>query len=415
MSVSGVSPSQSPSPYETESFAPPARSQSKDSLTSFPADAPPPSVFERIGDLFEAKPTNDAEHFDLGALLASIFDFAGKLAPKEAPKTNEVKAGGEVRVQAQGSTGDAHLGASGRAAAEAHARALASSTSYRDGATVGARAKVEASVGASAEAKGEAHTDWGSISGRARVEAEAYARAQAEAQAGPTGLGATASAQVGAKARAEAESNLNIADGWVAGHADAHAEAGAGAQTISHAAVSYAPPQAIIESKGEAFAGARAGYSAKGGIVGIGYGIRAEVWAGAGVKAEATAGLAGDGKFKLALTFGISLGVGGMVRYEFEFDTKAFGKAAGDVLNFAAEIVGGILGAVAGVFDGGTGKGAHAGRVITQALQSLTPLLSQAATKETGKQLAESAPAPVEHRTENVSTETTTLTAEGHL
>ena len=47
----------------------------------------------------------------------------------------------------------------------------------------------------------------------------------------------------------------------------------------------------------------------------MGYGIEAEVWAGAGAKSEINGGLDGDGKFKLEFSFGIAMGVGAMVKF----------------------------------------------------------------------------------------------------
>ncbi len=343
-------------------------------------------LFKAIGALFDgaqhpqSNGADAANKFDLGAILSSIFDFAGKQAQKSGPlPKDEHHTGVQERVEVSGETGDAHFKAKGRAAAEAHAKADSFSETFIDGSGVGVRGGAEASAGVSAEAEGSIKTDVGSIDGRARVSAEVYARLYGEARAGPDGVSAAGRAEVGAMAKGDAETNLQIADGIIAGHADAHAEAGAGGKATGRAAVTFDPPEAVINAKAESFAGARAGYSAKGGIAGIGYGIEAEVWAGAGAKAEINGGLEKDGKFKLQFSLGIAAGVGAMVKINFEFDTKVFGKVVGDLVGVAGDIIGGLFGAVAGLFDGGKGDGAHAGKAITAAIKQIAPLIGKAA------------------------------------
>jgi hypothetical protein len=193
-------------------------------------------------------------------------------------------------------------------------------------------------------------------------------------------VSATGLAEAGVMARGEAETNLQLGDGLVAGHAEAQAESGAGGKAKAHAGVSFNPPEAVVNAKAEAFAGARAGYSAKGGVAGVGYGIEAEVWAGAGAKAEINGGLDKDGKFKVEFSLGIACGVGAMVKINFEFDTKNFGKVVTGVVKAAGDVIGAIVGAVAGLFDGGSGDGKHAGQVVASAIKSVAPLIAQAAT-----------------------------------
>lgn len=352
-------------------------------------------LFKAIGELFDGKqhaPNGNgpeaANKFDLGAILSSIFDFAGQKAEQSGalPLKEEHHVKGQERVEVSGETGDEHFRARGRAAAEAHAKADTFSETFIDGSGVGVRGGAEASAGVSAEAEGSLKTDVGSIDGRARVSAEVYARLYGEARAGPDGVSAAGRAEVGAMAKADAEANLQLADGLIAGHADAHAEAGAGGRATGRAGISFNPPEAVVNAKAESFAGARAGYSAKGGIAGIGYGVEAEVWAGAGAKAEINGGLDKDGKFKLEFSVGIAAGVGCMMKFNFEFDTKLFGKVAADVIGLAGDILGDVFGAVAGLFDGGSGEGKHAGQAISAAVRKIAPVLGEAAAKAAKKE-----------------------------
>lgn len=369
--------------------------------------------FQMLGALFgggfaQGNGKDAANTFDLFSILSSIFDFAGKgaekkeaapeddVAPEEAaaPKAkpqapkNEQRVGVREQVQTSGEFGDEHFKAKGRAAAEAHAEAKSFSESFTDGSSVGVRGGAEASVGASAEAEGSIQTDIGSVDGRARISAEAYARVMGEAQAGPTGLSATGKAETGVMARGEAESNVNLADGLIKGHAEAQAEAGAGAQATGTAGVSFNPVNAVVNAKAESFAGARAGYSAQGGVAGIGYGIEAEVWAGAGIKAEINGGLDKEGKFKLEFAFGVAVGVGAQVKFNIEIDTKEVAKAIGKVLGGAGSIFGAIFKGVAGLFGGGKGDGTHAAKCIESGINRMAPMIDQAvgkATEQTGK------------------------------
>lgn len=394
----------------------------RDPTTGSRAAEPAPfDLFRALGDLFggarhpQANGPEAANRFDLLALLASIFDFAGQQSqkshsppsdsshstpesrgmPREAPLQKEtglppreeqgVKV--EERVEIQGEAGDEHFKVKGRAAAEAHARADSFSQTFVDGSGVGVRGGAEASVGASAEAEGSLKTDIGSIDGRAKVSAEAYARVNGEAKAGPQGLSASGKAETGVMAKGEAETNLQLGDGLVTGHADAHAEAGAGGKATGKVGVSFSPPEAVVRAKAESFAGARAGYSAKGGVAGVGYGIEAEVWAGAGVKAEVNGGLDGDGKFKLEFSFGVAMGVGAMVKFNLEIDTKVIAKTVGKLLGGMGDVVGGLLGAVAGLFNGGKGDGAHAGNAIAGAVKGLAPQAGQLAGSALEQQL----------------------------
>lgn len=360
------------------------------------ADGPAPEqvwdLFKAIGDLFSGGQTQGngpdaANKFDLGAILSSIFDFAGKQAEKNGvlPPREEHHVKGQERVEVSGETGDEHFRVKGRAAAEAHVKADAFSETFIDGSGVGVRGGAEASAGVSADAEGSITTDIGSLDGRAHVSAEVYARLYGEARAGADGVSAAAKAEAGAMANADAETNLQIAEGLIAGHADAHAEAGAGGKAKARAAVTFNPAEVLVNAKAESFAGARAGYSAQGGIAGVGYGVECEVWAGAGAKAEINGGLDKDGKFKLEFSLGIAAGVGCMVKINFEFDTKIFGKVAGDLISVAGDIFGGIFGAVAGLFDGGSGDGNRAGQAIAGAIRQIAPELGKIAAEAAKK------------------------------
>jgi hypothetical protein len=162
----------------------------------------------------------------------------------------------------------------------------------------------------------------------------------------------------------------------VTGQADARAEAGGGAQAKGKVGVTFAPPQVAVNAKAEAFAGARAGYSAKGGVAGVGYGIECEVWAGVGAKAEINGGIDKDGKLKLDFAIGIAYGVGGQVKFGVEIDLKEVAKTASKVLSFLG---GGFFGAIAGMFGGGSGNGQHASKAITDTVQKMAPAMGQTA------------------------------------
>lgn len=358
-------------------------------------------LFKAIGDLFSGNQpkgngADAANKFDLGAILSSIFDFAGKEAKKSGllPPKEETRIKGQERVEVSGETGDEHFKAKGRAAAEAHAKANAFSETFIDGSGVGVRGGAEASVGVSAEAEGSIKTDIGSINGRARVSAEVYARIYGEARAGPDGLSAAARAEVGAIARAESDVNLQLGDGLITGQADARAEAGAGGKANARAAVTFNPAEVLVNAKAESFAGARAGYSAKGGVAGVGYGIECEVWAGAGAKAEINGGLDKNGKFKIEFSLGISVGVGCMVKFSLEFDTKIFGKIAGDIIAAAGDVFGSIFGEVASLFDGGSGDGKRAGQAIAGAIRQVAPVLGKLAADAAKEEVEKSVPDP---------------------
>ena len=401
--VAGLAPSEVDMRAAARELNKPTKKYEENSATRFAstvADGKAPTgeqafdLFKAIGELFSGPPQGNgaeaANKFDLGAILASIFDFAGKQAHKQGPlPKDEHHVGGREHVEASGQVGDAHLGAKGRASAEAHLKADSFSETFVDGSGVGVRGGAEASAGVSAEAAGAITSDVGSIDGRAKVSAEVYARLYGEARAGPDGVSAAGKAEAGAMARGEAETNLQIADGVLAGHAEAQAEAGAGGKATGRAAVSFNPPEAVVNAKAEAFAGARAGYQAKGGVAGVGYGIEAELWAGAGAKAEINGGLDQDGKFKLEFSLGIAAGVGAMVKIKLEFDTKIFGKVVSNVVAAAGDLLGSIFGAVAGLFDGGSGNGAHAGKAIAAAIKQIAPMIGQAAASAAKKEFTE--------------------------
>lgn len=416
MSLNGIQNSPGVAALEPSELAAPAATQHRatNTTTAWSEGAAPPRTTEKPLDLFEALgalfngQTRDGNAFDLGALLSSIFDFAGTQAKKEGPLPSDKSyAGVQERVEVSGETGDAHFKARGRAAAEAHAHAKSSSEVFVDGKNgVGVRGSAEASVGASAEVDGSVTTDIGSIDGRARVSAEAYARARGEAKAGPTGASATGLVETGVMAAAEAESNLQLADGLVKGHAEAQAEAGAGGKATGKVGLSYDPPEAVVNAKGEAFAGARAGYAAKGGAAGVSYGIEGEVWAGAGAKFEINGGLDENGKFKLEFCIGASVGVGAMVKFGIEFDTKEFGKAFDTV-------VGGLLKGVASLFGGGKGDGAHAARAVEGAVKQVASLAAANVQQAADEALEEEQHEFREERTSSVERHGTLL--EGSL
>lgn len=396
MGISGINNAAGINPIETleHEASPVAKHCEENGITAFHDSAPvdhaeqPFDLFRALGDLFtpHGNGPDAANKFDLGAILASIFDFAGTHQAK-----HESHEQGQLRAEVSGEGGNDHLKTKGHAAAEAHAQAIASSEATVDHTGAVARARAEASAGVSAEADGSITTDIGSIDGRARVSAEVYARLLAEARANQKGLSAEALAEAGAMANADAATKLQIADGLIAGKADARAEAGAGGKATARAGVSFDPPEAIVNAKAESFAGARAGYSAQGGIAGIGYGIEAEAWAGAGAKAEINGGLDKDGKFHLNFSLGLAAGVGCMLKVNFEFDTKIFGKIAGDIIGAAGDVLGGIFGSVAGLFDGGSGNGKRAGQAISNASRQIAPELGKVAADAAKQEMTEKA------------------------
>lgn len=322
----------------------------------------------------DAPKEKPASGFDLGAILGEVFAFIGKAFGEAAPASSNkssTEVGVEEKATVSGRWSDGHVTAEGRAGAEAHARAQAASETFSDETGVGVRGGAEASVGASAEAAGRVCSDVGSISGRARISAEAYARLYGEARAGPDGLTASGRAEAGALARAEAEAQAELLGGLVAGTADGRAEAGAGAQATARTAVTFNPPEAVVDAKAGAFAGARAGFKAKGGIAGVGYGIEAEVWTGAGAKAEFSGGL-DDGKFKFRATLGVAVGIGACVTIDAEIDTKDLAAMASGVVAVVGKLIGGVfegLGQVAGGIVGGVverGAGSQANQTLAQ-------------------------------------------------
>ena len=356
------------------------------------AEQAPFDLFAALGSIFGgAQNGQSGNSFDLGALLASIFDFAGTQATAAAPEGSPTPAAPqknreEVSVSAReeanwsAETGDEHLKAKGRANAAIYAQANGFAETINDGKSVKARAGAEAVAGMSAEAEGSVHTDIGSIDGKARVSNEARASTRAEAEAGPNGLSASHQAEASVMAKAKADTNLNLGDGLVKGHADARAEAGAGAKADGKVGVTANPPGVVVNAKAEAFAGARAGYSAKGGVAGVGYGIECEVWAGVGATAEINGGIDKDGKFRFEFALGVAYGVGCKVKYGMEIDLKQVAKTAAQVVGVLGMGLGGIIGAIGGMFDGGSGDGKRAGQAVTQAVQKAAPAIGQLAS-----------------------------------
>lgn len=345
--------------------------------------------FSMLGSLFGGG--QNGQNTDLFSILSNIFDFAGDQAAQSSganggpspqnPEVHrdEVSTGTEIKKEISGETGDEHLHAKGSADASIYAKANAFSETVNDGKHVKARAGAEARAGMQAEAQGQVTSDIGSIDGKARVSNEAWAAALTEAEAGPTGADAMAKAEAGTLAQAKADTNMNLGDGLVTGHAAAHAEAGGGANAMGKVGVSYAPPSAAVNAKAEAFAGARAGYAAQGGMAGMKYGIEGEVWAGIGAKAEFNSGIDKDGKLHFEFAVGVAYGVGMQIKYGMEIDLKQVAKTAGKILSL---FTGGGLGAIASMFNGGKGGGQHANQAVTNAA-------SQAAANAVGQAMGQ--------------------------
>lgn len=383
----------------------------------------PFDLFKALGDLFSGGAgAKDGNRFDLGTLLASIFDFAeaanggetvqlgGKdyaggssskvgdgadvasglartlnpgpapraLSSPDNPNRHEDHVGVRKEVEASGETGDENFKLKGRVKAEAHAEASSYSETYDDGKNVHARVGANASVGASVEAEGSIKTKVAQLDGKATASAEALARAQAEAHAGQDGIGASAQAQHAVMTSSTNTTNLSVAGGLIEGHGDAHAEAGAGGQAIAKTEFSYKPPTAVATGKAEAFAGARAGFVAKGGMGGVQGGVGVEVWAGAGAKIEGTAALK-NGKFDVDFSIGAAVGVGFKINIKIEIDLKKAAKTFGDILTFMGG--GGIFAAVGALFGGGKGDGSQASKAIGDAAKQAGPMLKQFLSK----------------------------------
>lgn len=417
-----------------------------DGAQSHGADNAPFDLFKALGELFSGGAQNgNANAFDLGTLLASIFDFAGKandgqtveLGGKDIEGGHQSKVGDGVdlasglgrtlnagppprakssvdnpnrhedhigvrkEVEVQGEHGDENFKIKGRAKAEAHAEASSYSETYDDGKNVHARVGADASVGASAEVEGSIKTQVAQIDGNAKISAEALARAEAEAHAGADGVGASAKAQHAVMTNSTSSTNVSAFGGLVEGHGDAHAEAGAGGQAIAKTEVSFKPPAAVATAKAEAFAGARAGFVAKGGMGGLQGGVGVEVWAGAGAKIEGTAGLTKEGKFKLDFTIGAAVGVGFKININIEIDLKKAAKTFGDILTFMGG--GGIFAAVGKLFGGGKGDGSQASKAIGDMAKQAGPMVQQfMAKKNEGAQETEH-----EHEEDSVHDEET--------
>jgi hypothetical protein len=322
-----------------------------------------PANFD-LGSLFNSifsGKSVDGSQFDFGTLIGQLFEGLGKKDGDILDSVNvqatlahgKIKEEVQEKVKVEGEFVDGNTTFKGSAEAEAHARFQAEGRAYVDKDGVHAEGSVEASAGVSAEAKGSIKGDFGSIDGRVKVSAEVFARAKGRIDADTKGLRVTSEAEVGAKARAEAETNMSALGGAVKGHADANAEAGTGAKAKLDVGLKYDPLTAAAKVGAEAFAGARAGFSANANICGAKVTVQGEVWSGVGVKAEFNAGLA-DGKFSFSFGVGIAAAVGGFIKYGVEVDLGDFGKALGSVVGF-----------IGGIFDGGkkdskaaAGKGA---------------------------------------------------------
>jgi len=154
----------------------------------------------------------------------------------------------------------------------------------------------------------------------------------------------------------------------------------------------------VIDGDAGAFAGARAGFSAMGGVAGATYGAEAEAWAGVGAKASWHCGIE-DGKFKFETGIGVAVGVGAFFKLDTEIDLHDPGAVASGILGLAGgalgmafgglpaavvgavvagtsgkgagDILGGIFGAVSGLFGGGAGDGSHATAVLNDTVTKL--------------------------------------------
>jgi hypothetical protein len=362
-----------------------------------PASNPIAALFDGLGKLFGlggGQAQSSPAAFDLGALLSKVFELFGPKAQTQDTQSTDTTQ----RARAEGRFEGAGFSGEGSAEAEAYARTTATGRTWAGPDGVGAEGSVGATAGVYARTKGALRTPLGSVQGHAAVSAEIYARAKGYVIANTKGADAAGMAEVGARARAEASANAELLGGFFAGSANAEAESGSAAVATGHAAISYDPPTAVLQGSAGAFAGARAGFSAQGGIAGIGYGVEAEAWAGVGAKAEFHAGLDKDGKFRISAGVGAAIGVGAFLRLDLEFDFKDLGATVSSVVGAGAAVVGGVLsaagsvvggvvkgvgdvvggvfggifGAVAGLFGGGRGDGSHAAQLV-EAFKPMMP------------------------------------------
>ncbi|MFT3706734.1 MAG: hypothetical protein QM817_03625 [Archangium sp.] len=413
----GISPSGAEGTHATNS----AESYAESLRDANGAEAPF-DLFKALGELFSGGKGGDANSFDLGTLLASIFNSAGvsedgkinlvdedsggghqssvgkgadvgemsnllnpgppprAMSGPDNPNLRQDHVGVRKEVEVKGEVGDKNFKLEGRAKAEAHAEANSYSETFNDGKNVHARVGADASVGASAEVEGKIKTPVAQLDGKATISAEAYARAQAEAHAGMDGVGASAKAQHGVLTSSTNSTNLSVANGLIEGHGDAHAEAGAAGQAIAKTEFSYKPPTAVATGKAEAFAGARAGFVAKGGMGGIQGGVGVEVWAGAGAKIEGTASYK-KGHLGFDFSIGASVGVGFKINIKVDIDLKKAAKTFGDILTFMGG--GAIFGAIGKMFGGGKGDGSHASKAISDAVKQATSMIKQPGREST--------------------------------
>lgn len=308
------------------------------------------------GGMEGAGPTSkeQALTFDFFAILGNIArDVAGALLAKPVPPSNQ-KDGADAQHGKQTSFGTTTLRSESSTSAEADA-------SWTPGRAI-ARAEADAHLLAEARASGAASGALGDIAGEAHASAELYARASAYAEANSRGVTTGATAQTGAYLEAGAEMDTNLLAGLVTGHAEVEAQSGSGADVSVSTTLSCAPPEAAVTAKAGAFAGARAGFQAKGGLAGISYGVEAEVRAGIGIEAEATLGLR-DGKLTFEYGLGICLGVGAFIKPRFELDLHSLGP-----------VLGGIVAGIANLLGADQGPahlpGQHAGDIIDEVLDS---------------------------------------------
>ncbi|CAM3802490.1 putative T7SS-secreted protein [Kibdelosporangium persicum] len=180
------------------------------------------------------------------------------------------------------------------------------------------------------EGKGKFDSGWVKGEGKASLDVLG-AEAQAKAGWGPDGLTAGAHAEA-YLAKAGAEGKLDFGE-----HASVSGkgEVFVGARAEAEANIGWGGAEASVG----AFAGARAEGEVGAEVGGIGAGVRGEAWAGAGIEADAQLGMGDDGKFHVGGSFGIGLGYGGKVGFDFSVDP---GKVVDTVSDVAGAVGDGI-------------------------------------------------------------------------
>jgi hypothetical protein len=186
---------------------------------------------------------------------------------------------------------------------------------------------------------------------------EAYVKANGKIGIEGGALKATGSAQASATLLA-AEGSVRFGKGDYT--LDAKGEAYVGARANASGELTIDPAKGIYAAKigGEAFAGARIGGEANLNLGQFGgAGVRAEAWAGIGASFKAEAGFK-DGRFKARLDIGAALGVGFKLGFNIDINVKGIKDAVVKAVKAPVEAVKNVVNNIGeGIKDIGKGIG----------------------------------------------------------